>query len=107
MGQPLVHFEVIGKDGRAATDYYSELFGWKINYDNQRNFGFIELDGNVSTDGVGITGGVGEALEAALAKAEQLGRKRVMGPMAIAEGVEIGQFTDPDGNLIGLATATR
>ena len=42
MGQPVVHFEVIGKDERAATDYYSKLFGWKINYDNQRNFGFTE-----------------------------------------------------------------
>jgi len=122
MGQPVVHFEVIGKDGRAATDYYSKLFGWKFNYDNQRNFGFIQLDGTVSADRVGITGGVGEAregtpsyatfyvgvpdVEAALAKAEHLGGKRVMGPMTVAEGVEIGQFRDPDGNLIGLAKAT-
>jgi predicted enzyme related to lactoylglutathione lyase len=27
MGQPVVHFEVIGKDGDKLQRYYSELFG--------------------------------------------------------------------------------
>ena len=27
MGQPVVHFEIIGKDGEALWRYYSELFG--------------------------------------------------------------------------------
>jgi hypothetical protein len=27
MGQPVVHFEVIGKDGEKLRGYYSELFG--------------------------------------------------------------------------------
>lgn len=29
MGQPVVHFEIIGKDGDALQRYYGELFGWK------------------------------------------------------------------------------
>ena len=28
MGQPVVHFEVIGKDAEKLHRYYSELFGW-------------------------------------------------------------------------------
>jgi len=29
MGQPVVHFEVVGKDGDKLKKYYSELFGWR------------------------------------------------------------------------------
>ena len=28
MGQPVVHFEVIGKDPDALRSYYGDLFGW-------------------------------------------------------------------------------
>jgi uncharacterized protein len=41
-------------------------------------------------------------VEAALQKAEQLGGTRVMGPEKIMDEVELGQFTDPEGHLIGL-----
>ena len=34
MGQPVVHFEIIAKDGEALKGYYSELFGWEIDSDN-------------------------------------------------------------------------
>ena len=30
MGQPVVHFEVIGKDGDKLRSYYSDLFGWEF-----------------------------------------------------------------------------
>ena len=48
MGQPVVHFEVIGKDGPALQSYYSELFGWEINADNPMNYGIVMRDGNVN-----------------------------------------------------------
>lgn len=41
-------------------------------------------------------------VEAALAKAESLGGSRVMGPDNVMDRVEIGQFTDPEGHLIGV-----
>jgi uncharacterized protein len=28
MGQPVVHFEIMGKDTDKLWGYYSELFGW-------------------------------------------------------------------------------
>lgn len=34
MGKPVVHFEVIGKDGGKLQSYYSELFGWEIDANN-------------------------------------------------------------------------
>src|SRR5207344_1362779 len=30
MGQPVVHFEVIGKDPAGLRGYYGELFGWEF-----------------------------------------------------------------------------
>ena len=122
MGQPVVHFEVIGKDGAALRSYYSELFGWQIDADNPMNYGTVQRDGNVSADGTGIGGGIGVGpegypghvtfyievpdVEAALAKAESLGGSRVMGPDNVTEGIEIGLFNDPEGHTVGVVKNT-
>jgi predicted enzyme related to lactoylglutathione lyase len=42
-------------------------------------------------------------VEAALAEAERLGGKRLMGPERAPTGLVVGHFTDPEGNLIGVA----
>jgi len=118
MPQPVVHFEVIGKDGDKLKSYYSELFGWNIDSDNEMNYGVIPRDGHTNAEGVGIGGGVATGpegydghvtfyvevpdVEAALAKAENLGGSRIFGPETIMEGIELGQFTDPEGHVIGV-----
>ena len=45
MGQPVVHFEVVGKDGDKLQGYYAELFGWNINSDNPMNYGMVDGEG--------------------------------------------------------------
>jgi uncharacterized protein len=118
MGQPVVHFEVIGKDGDRLQSYYSELFGWQIDSNNPMNYGVVQRDGNTNSEGAGIGGGVGTGpegyeghvtfyvevpdAEAALAKAEELGGTRVMGPDQVMEGLVIGQFADPEGHVVGV-----
>ena len=119
MGQPVVHFEVIGKDAEKLHRYYSELFGWEIDADNPMGYGVIQRDGNTNPDGAGIGGGVGTGPEgydghvtfyvevpdvaAALEKAECLGGTRMMGPDKVPEvGIEIALFTDPEGHVVGL-----
>ena len=42
MGQPVVHFEVVGKDGQKLQTYYSELFGWEIKTDNEMGYGLVD-----------------------------------------------------------------
>lgn len=59
MGQPVVHFEVIGKDGEKLQRYYSDLFGWEIDADNPMKYGSVQREGNVNADGIGIGGGIG------------------------------------------------
>jgi uncharacterized protein len=118
VGQPVVHFEVIGKDAEALQRYYGALFGWEMNADNPMQYGMVAREGNTNADGAGIGGGVGRGpdgyeghvtfyvevpdVEAALAKAEELGGTRIMGPETIMDQVELGQFTDPEGHLIGV-----
>jgi uncharacterized protein len=118
MGQPVVHFEVIGQDGAKLQSYYGELFGWQIDSNNPMGYGTVDREGNVNADGVGIGGGIGPApegydghvtfyvevpdVEAALANAERLGGTRMMGPDQVMEGLELGLFNDPEGHLIGL-----
>ena len=41
-------------------------------------------------------------VEAALAKAENLGGTRVMGPEKVMDMVELGLFKDPEGHVIGV-----
>jgi predicted enzyme related to lactoylglutathione lyase len=118
MGQPVVHFEIIGQDGDRLRSYFSDLFGWEIDSNNPMNYGIVQRDGNVNADGVGIGGGIGQGpegypghvtfyvevpdVEAALARAESLGGTRVTGPDQVMEGLEIGLFSDPEGHVIGL-----
>ena len=124
MGQPVVHFEVIGKDPAGLRDYYGELFGWEFDTSSPvseavsepMNYGFV--DGNTISDGTGIPGGVGGGagydshvifyagvpdVEVALRKAESLGGTRRLGPARAPTGLVVGHFTDPEGNLIGVA----
>jgi len=58
MGQPVVHFEITGKDSNKLNRYYSELFGWEIDSNNPMSYGIIQREGNVNADGVGIGGGI-------------------------------------------------
>lgn len=122
MGQPVVHFEVIGKDAAKLQRYYSELFGWEMDTSNPMNYGIVQREPNLSPEGIGIGGGVGTGpegyeghvtfyvavsdVEAALAKAEELGGARVWGPMEVMPGLILGQLTDPEGHLIGLVDST-
>lgn len=124
MGQPVVHFEILGKDADKTQSYYSELFGWEIEalgFENPTQYGLVQRDGNTNAEGIGIGGGVGGApdgyaghvtfyvevadVEAALAKAESLGGARMMGPDQVPGGPVIGLFKDPDGNTVGVVQA--
>jgi predicted enzyme related to lactoylglutathione lyase len=118
MGRPVVHFEVVGSDGEKLQSYYAELFDWNVNADNEMKYGLVDRQENLSSDGTGIGGGIGQgpegyeghvtfyvevpSVEDSLAKAESLGGTRVMGPETIMGRLVLGQFTDPEGNVIGL-----
>jgi predicted enzyme related to lactoylglutathione lyase len=118
MGQPVVHFEITGRDGEQLQSYYSELFGWDIDANNEMKYGTVPREGNTNAEGVGIGGGIATGpegyeghvtfyvevpdVEASMAKAESLGGTRMMGPEEVMPGLTIGLFTDPEGHVIGV-----
>src|SRR5262249_56775399 len=106
MGQPVVHFEVMGTDAAKLQNYYADLFDWKINAapDAPVSYGLVE--------GAGIPGGIGGSagtpghvtfyvegpdVEAALQRAETLGGARVPGPDQVPGGPIIRLFNRPSG----------
>lgn len=128
MAQPVVHFEIIGEDPGSLRRYYGELFGWDFDTTGPvadavsapGQYGFT--DPGRSTVGAGIPGGIGGGagyrprtlfyvgvpdVENALAEAERLGGARVSGPHRTSDsgGLVVGFFTDPDGHLVGVASA--
>jgi predicted enzyme related to lactoylglutathione lyase len=117
VADPVVHFEVLGKDPAKLRGYYGTLFGWEFsNPIGPTDYALVERFGNA--DGIGIGGGVGGVPEgyeghvtfyvevadvaAALERAESLGGKRLMGPDAVPGGPTIGQFADPEGHVVGV-----
>jgi predicted enzyme related to lactoylglutathione lyase len=124
MAHPVVHFEIIGQNPEKLRAYFGELFGWQFDISSPvaeavsepANYGFV--DRIATPDATGIPGGIGGGagypahviiyvgvpdVEAALAEAERLGGKRRMGPEHAPTGLVVGHFTDPEGNLIGVA----
>jgi predicted enzyme related to lactoylglutathione lyase len=118
MGQPVVHFEITGKDGEKLQSYYADLFGWEIEASNPMKYGIVSREGNTNADGVGIGGGIATGpegypghvtfyvevpdVEETLAKAESQGGTRMMGPDEVMDGLVIGLFTDPEGHVVGV-----
>lgn len=113
MSNPVVHFEVIGKDPAALRAFYGEVFGWEIHADNPMGYGMVHT-GTEHGIGGGIGGTDGSAptgitfyvevddLQAALDAVAAKGGSVVMPPTDVPDGPSIAQFLDPEGNRIGL-----
>lgn len=124
VANPVVHFEIIGRDPERLRNYFGELFGWQFDtgapvaaaVSEPSSYGFV--DRVTTPDGTGIPGGVGGGagypshvlfyvgvpdVEAALREAERLGGKRRLGPERAPTGLVVGHFLDPEGNLVGVA----
>jgi predicted enzyme related to lactoylglutathione lyase len=114
MKHPVMWFEVLGQDGSKLQQFYSRLFGWKLNADNPMNYGMLDANGR------GIPGGIGASYPgtrpwvtfyvetpdpaATLTDAERLGGRVVM-PVREFPDTTIALFEDPEGHVIGLVKA--
>jgi uncharacterized protein len=113
MPNPVVHFEIIGKDQPLLESFYREIFGWKIT-PMMEGYSLVDTQ---SKPGAGIGGGIGSGepssrhltfyvsvsdIEAALVAIEAKGGARAFGPNPIPDGGIIAGFLDPENHLIGL-----
>src|SRR3712207_5983915 len=87
MGNPVVHFEVIGRDAQALQRFYKDAFGWQMEEAIPDFYAMVQPGGEGSING-GIGAAMGDGaghvtfyvavpdLEAALSKIEGLGAAR-------------------------------
>ena len=123
MANPVVHFEIIGPDPDALRRFYSALFGWDAPagspvapaISDESSYSFITPREEWDAAAGGIGGGpgfpahtifyvgvadVGETLE----RAQGLGATITLHPQRNeGGGVTVAHFTDPAGNLVGIA----
>ena len=112
MGQPVVHFEIYGKDEKKLQQFYSELFEWKVDANNPMNYGLVDTGG-----GRGIGGGIAHAepgtpsvtiyievndLQTYLDRAVKMGSKVLVPVTEIPGTVTYALISDPEGNAVGL-----
>jgi predicted enzyme related to lactoylglutathione lyase len=112
VGDPVVHFEIGGKNAERTRAFYSELFGWDIGTDEA---GYRLVD---TRSDIGIRGGMMltppevppyltvyvavDDLAKYLKRAEELGGSTVLGPMPVRGIGAFAMLGDPDGNIVGL-----
>ncbi len=111
MGEPVVHFEFGCRNTARAEEFFSKLFGWKI-----------ERSGPASMIDTGGQGGINghitslghephnyvtvyvqvDDLQPYLDKAQALGGETLVPPVEIPGAGSFAWMADPDGNTIGL-----
>jgi uncharacterized protein len=113
MPNPIVHFEILGKDKQALEDFYKGIFDWQLT-PVMDNYSMVAPGG-------GINGGIGSAMGGgnghvtfyvevedvakSLSVIESRGGQTVMGPEQMPKGPIIGVFSDPEGHIVGLVQA--
>lgn len=117
MSVPVVHFEILGKDGKKLQEFYHTLFGWRINADNPMNYGIVEkvgegIGGGIGTPQEGMAGYVTvyaevDDISTYLKKVEELGGKVVVPETEIPNMVTFALFQDIEGNMMGLVKSEK
>jgi predicted enzyme related to lactoylglutathione lyase len=124
MGNPVVHFEIMGKDAKRLRSFYKDAFDWEIGAPapgaGDVDYTIVKPIGDRRPEppGMSIDGGIGSAPQgyaghvtfyvavddaaAALRKVESLGGKQMRGPDKVPNGPTIALFQDPEGHVVGL-----
>lgn len=113
MSNPVMQFQILSKAPDAAAQFYSALFGWKVDADNP--MGYRRID---TGSPQGIQGGIWPAppqapnfvqlfiavedMKAAVERAQQLGARILIPPTQLPEGDEMAVLHDPQGMSFGL-----
>jgi predicted enzyme related to lactoylglutathione lyase len=114
MSHPVIHAEIRSADPDATRAFLGELFGWTYADGAFPGYTFADtgVEGALPTAIGPVQGGseavlffVGvEDVDTTLARAEELGGRTVQ-PTQQVPGVTYGVFADPQGHVIGVASA--
>src|SRR5438105_4098240 len=113
MANPVMWFEIIGKDSAGLQKFYRDVFNWKLTSPVKEMGNYSMLEGHEP----GIGGGLGEGdarvsvyvevddPQKFLDKAVANGARVIMPVETITPTTTIAIFTDPAGNMTGLMKA--
>lgn len=110
MANPVVHFEVLGKDAGKLAKFYGEAFDWQLQDVMEGSYYMVDGKGGIP-GGIGATPDGNDAVRfyvqvddpaAALEHIKSLGGSTVSEPMDVPGGPTIAHFADPEGHVIGL-----
>ena len=117
MGNPVVHFEIIGENADLLRRFYRDAFEWTIG-NRVEGAGIADYSLVKPEEGGGIEGGIGVGPEgypghatfyvavpdifAALRRIRNLGGKTIIEPRHVPGGPMIALFADPEGHIVGL-----
>ncbi|MDL5155500.1 VOC family protein [Actinomycetospora termitidis] len=116
MDRPAVWIDVTASDASASRAFYGELFGWRIDVDEQLDYGLVDAGGSLA-GGIGQAGDASphpvgvvtyvpvEDVTAAVARAEEAGGSVLVEPWTLPGLGTMAVVGDPDGNRIGLWAA--
>jgi len=109
MANHICHFEIGCRDREKTADFYSKMFEWTLEAQGPatmlRTGG--DVGGHISSLGhephtYTIFYVMVDDVAGALAKAETLGGKKLVGPVPLPNNTVFGWFSDPEGNTIGV-----
>jgi predicted enzyme related to lactoylglutathione lyase len=123
MDHTIVHFEIPADNPERAAKFYREMFGWKINrWENPGGIEYwmvetVPTDAEGRPERQGVNGGLMprmyptqqpvnyilvEDVDDAVAKAERLGAKVMMGKTPVPGMGWFAQLTDTEGNVLAV-----
>jgi predicted enzyme related to lactoylglutathione lyase len=113
MTQPkVIHLEIVGKDQKALQDYWSAVFGWKLDTSNPGGYGMSNPEQTGIVVGIGgtpdgssghVTGYVKvDDIDATLARATELGGSVIMPKFSPDGMAQLALVADAEGHIVGL-----
>jgi predicted enzyme related to lactoylglutathione lyase len=114
---PIVHVEIPATNLQAAGDFYSQVFGWKVEVDSVYSYAMFAAEGGPGGGFVNPGGMMqykvdsllvylgSDDIDADLARIEAHGGKTVLPKQEIPHVGWFAIFTDPTGNHMALFTA--
>lgn len=115
MSNPIVFFEILGKDRTVLDEFYTGVFGWQLSPGAKPDAYSMVSPGGGINGGIGksMDGGSGHAtfyvevdnLAEAISRVESRGGQRASGPDQVPNGPLIALVTDPEGHIFGLVEA--
>ena len=102
MSNRIIHFEIMGSDAGKSQKFYADMFGWKLGEPAPELGNYAMADSSTAglSGGIGCEGPGGRVRTTFYVDVPDL--QAALDRAIPGTSISLAQFTDPDGNLVGL-----